>query len=380
MSGGALVSGLRFLVVIAPLRLTFWVLAIGTVLILVLVAIGVWAHLERVRAGERREHVQAELEPVFSTFLETEDQARLAKELRPAFMRMDAAHRPVAAALVTDVMRKASPSQRGQLMRALEEAGIVELGHRGTQRLSPWRRALACEMLGRIGSPRSVPVLLERLDDRRPEVRMAAVRALGDIGSAEAAVALSEAFLKRRVAPTNVVNDALRRIGGEAVTAFERGLASTDPIVRVSSCFGLSGIAEEPGARVLRLAVVLDSDSDARVRAAAAAALGILGGDDAPPALRRATTDPDVHVRRSAVKALGAFDDPSTGEALDVCTEDEDREVAIRAAEALVTLTRRPRGGAAAHARLEASSAWAVEYARKVAEVEHAHEMAEAGA
>ncbi|MBV9335535.1 MAG: HEAT repeat domain-containing protein [Solirubrobacterales bacterium] len=254
---------------------------------------------------------------MFSRFLETEDRVRLAEELRPAFMRMDAAHRPVAAVLVTDIMGQATWSQGERLRSALEEAGIVELGHRGTRRLSPWRRALACEMLGKIGSPSSVPVVLERRKDRRPEVRMAAVRALGDIGSAEAVPALSEAFLERRVAPTNVVNAALRRIGGEAAPAFERGARSADPIVRVSSCFGLSGIAETHGGAVHRLAVVLASDSDARVRAAAAAALGIVGGGNAPPELLASTTDPDVLVRRSAVKALGSFDDPNTGEALE---------------------------------------------------------------
>ncbi|MBV9941540.1 MAG: HEAT repeat domain-containing protein [Solirubrobacterales bacterium] len=105
------------------------------------------------------------------------------------------------------------------------------------------------------------------------------------------------------------------------------------------------------------------------MRAAAAAALGIVGGGNAPPELLAATTDPDVLVRRSAVKALGSFDDPNTGEALDERTEDDDREVALRAAEALVALASRPRAATAARARLEASSAWAVEYARKVAEV-----------
>lgn len=100
---------------------------------------------------------------MFSRFFETEDRARLAEELRPAFMRMDAAHRPVAAVLVTDLMQSASWSQKEELRRALEHAGIVELGHRGTRRFSPWRRALTCEVLGKIGSPRSVPVLLERL-------------------------------------------------------------------------------------------------------------------------------------------------------------------------------------------------------------------------
>lgn len=369
-----------YLVFLAPLRLTLWVIAIVTALILVLIIIGAREHVERARAARRRERVRVELEPVFSRFLETEDSSRLAAELRPAFLHMDAAHRPVAAVLVTEVIHEASWSQKERLRRALEQAGIVELGHRGTRRLSPWRRALACEMLGKIGSPTSVPVLIERLKDRRPEVRMAAVRALGDIRSDEAIPALSEAFLERRVAPTNVVNDALRKIGGGAAPAFEQGIASPDPIVRVSSCFGLSGIAESHGGAVYRLAVVLASDSDAPVRAAAATALGIVGGGNAPPELVAATADPDVNVRRSAVKALGSFDDPSTSETLDERTEDEDREVALRAAEALVALTRRPRAAAEAGARVASSSAWAVEYAHKVAEVEHAGAAAEASA
>ena len=57
-----------------------------------------------------------------------------------------------------------------------------------------------------------------------------------------------------------------------------------------------------------------------------------------------------------------------------------DREVAIRAAEALVALSRRPRARDEARARLESSAAWAVEYARKVAEVVEAGEVAEVSA
>jgi HEAT repeat protein len=363
-------SGVRLLLVaVAPLRLTFWVLAVGTALIVVLIAIGVARHLEGVRHERRREHVQLELEPVFSRFLESEDHVQLAEDLRPAILRMDAAHRPVAAVLVTDLMREASPSQKDQLRGALEHAGIVELGERGTRRLSPWRRALACEMLGKIGAHRSVPPLLERLEDRRPEVRIEAVRALGEIGSKEAVPALSEAFLERRVAPTSIVNDALRRIGAEAGPAFERGITSEDPIVRLSSCFGLSGIAGQYGAVTVRLSQVLASDSDTRVRAAAAAALGIVGGGNAPVELLDASTDPEVHVRRAAVKALGFFDDPTTGKTLVACCEDEDRETAIRAAEALIALANRPRAAPEALVLLESSSAWAVEYARTVAEV-----------
>ena len=357
------------LLVVAPLGLTIWVVAVSTAVVAILLAIVVVRHLEWARHDRLRERARSEFEPVFSRFLETGDHGRLAEELRPASMRMDAAERPVAAVLVTDLMREASPSQREVLRGELEEAGIVELGERGTRRRSPWRRALACEMLGQIGSELAVPALLERLGDRRPEVRMAAVRALGDIGSDQAIPALRKAFLERRTAPTNVVLTALRRIGGEAAPAFERGIVSEDPIIRISSSFGLAGLAGQYGTAAVSLARVLDSDPDVRVRAAAAAALGIVGGGRAPPELVGATIDPDAHVRRSAVKALGSFDDPATGKTLLERTEDDDRETALRAAEALVALTRRPRAASEASALIESSSSWAVHYARTVAEV-----------
>jgi HEAT repeat protein len=223
--------------------------------------------------------------------------------------------------------------------------------------------------LGKIGAERSVPALLERLRDRRPEVRIAAVRALGEMRAAEAVPALTEAFLERRVAPTNIVHNALRRIGGDAAAAFERGVGSDDPIVRISSCYGFAGIAAQHGAAAFRIAEVLASDSDAGVRAAAAASLGIVGGGSAPAALVAATTDSEVNVRRNAVRALGSFDDPTTGETLVAAVEDEDRETAIRAAEALLALIRRPNAAPEARTRVESSSAWAIDYARTVAEV-----------
>ena len=99
-------------VVVAPIQLTLWVLAIGTAVIVVLIAIAMARHLEWVRADRRREYVRVELEPVFSRFLKTEDTVGLAEELRPAFLRMDAAHRPVAAVLVIDMMREA-PRRKG---------------------------------------------------------------------------------------------------------------------------------------------------------------------------------------------------------------------------------------------------------------------------
>jgi hypothetical protein len=358
------------LVIVGPLGFTLWVLVVSAAAILVVMAIGVLRHLESVRADQRRERVRAELGPMLSRFRETEDPTHLTEELHTVVSHMDAAHRAVGAMLAIDLVREApSRTQTEALRRVFEETGVVELGCRGTHRLSPWRRVLACDLLGALGTRGGVPALLERLEDRRPEVRMSAVQALGEIGSAEAVPALSAAFLERRVAPTSVVNDALRRIGGESAPAFERGVDSPDPIVRVSSCFGLAAIASTHGAAVYRLAEVLESDSDARVRAAAASALGLAGGGNAPAALVAATTDPEVQVRRSAVKALGFFDDPTSCDTLDEHTEDEDRETAIRSAESLFALARRPHAAPEARTVLESSAAWSVEYVRTVAAV-----------
>jgi HEAT repeat protein len=268
------------------------------------------------------------------------------------------------------------------LRAVFERVGLVALTERGTRRFSPWRRALACELLGNIGLSRSVPVLVARLDDRRPEVRAAAVRALGVLGSSAAAPALTAAFLERRCAPSNVVSDALRRLGPVGRDAFIEGSRSSDPIVRVSSCFGLAATAGL-GRRLAhdRLTELLYGDPDDGVRTAAANALEIVGGSTVSDKLTAAASDSDVRVRRAAVRALGAFDDPQAAEALAGCTDDDDREVAIRAAEALMALAGRPGAAVAAQALLEASGDWSVGYVRTIAEVtEQADDLAVAAA
>src|SRR5262249_8191630 len=165
-TGGPVMSGVWVIQVAAPLRLTFWVLAVTGAWVIVLMALVVARHLQWARAARSRERVQGELGHVFSRFLESGDHAQLAGELRPAFMQMDSAERPVAAVLVTDLMRQVSPSQTEELRSTLEQAGIVELGERGTRRVSPGRRAPAGEMVGKIGARPPGPALLPRLADR----------------------------------------------------------------------------------------------------------------------------------------------------------------------------------------------------------------------
>ena len=148
-------SGAWVLQVAAPLRLTFWVLAVAGAWVVFMMALVVARHVEWARAARHRARVQAELGPVFARFLESDDHARLAEELRPAFLRMNAAERPVAAVLVTELMGDVSPWQKEQLRSTFEQSGIVE--PREEDRHGPARADLPQHLARQRPPPRRQP-------------------------------------------------------------------------------------------------------------------------------------------------------------------------------------------------------------------------------
>ena len=354
--------------VFAPLGWIFLVLlAVNAVLFILLVLLREkWVLYRR-----RRERVRSRLTPSVERVVSGSDPEGLTEELRPLVAGLSDADRPVAAWLLRDLTRDADEATRTRVRRVVEETGAVKLAERSTRRRTPWRRALACETLGAIGAERSVPVLEQRLRDRRSEVRMAAARSLGEIGSPAAASALAAIFLDRKAVPTGVAYDALRGLGPAGADAFHRGLRSHDPTVRVASCFGVAALAAErddPDATDA-LARLLAGDDNVRVRTAAAKALGVVGGTAPPQALVAAVRDPEVRVRREVVATLGHFDEAASVETLVEAAGHGDREVALRSAEALLALRARPQAGAEARAALASSSAWSVEYALTISEL-----------
>ncbi|HXV58852.1 MAG TPA: HEAT repeat domain-containing protein, partial [Gaiellaceae bacterium] len=163
-------------------------LAANVALVLLLVA----SRLQWVVHLRRRERVERRLAPVVERLVSGEGRERTVWELRSLLAGSGSLERPAAAWLLRDATRGADEELLARLRGILEDCGAIELAERGTRRWTPWRRALACEVLGAFGSERSVPVLLERLRDRRLEVRTAAARALGAIRSGAAAPALAE--------------------------------------------------------------------------------------------------------------------------------------------------------------------------------------------
>jgi len=354
--------------VFAPLGWTFLVLLAANVVFFVLL-VGLrehWLLYER-----RRPPIRERLEPVVKRLVEGRDPENTAAELERTVAGLDRTSRPVAAWLLLDLMRSADDEMRQRIQAVLDGAGAIDAAEEGTRRRMPWRRALACEILGQIGAERSVPVLIDRLGDRRAEVRMAAARALGAIGSPQAEPALASAFLERTKVPTGVAYDALRGLGTAGAEAFARGLERRDPTVRVASCFGIAAAAGDGGVdgAVTTLTRVIESDDNVRVRTAATRALGLIGGATPPHALVQAARDPELRVRREAVAALGGFDDPESVDVLAESLGDPDREIALRSATALLALADRPHGGVAARAALDGSRAWSVDYVRTIEEL-----------
>ena len=325
-----------------------------------------WVVYRRVRT-----RIEERLAPVIARLLDSEDPERDAEELRPVIAGLGRQSRPVAAWLVLDGLKEADEATRVAVCGVLRECGAVEVAERAARGRVPWRRALACEFLGTIGTEQSVDTLVERLRDKRAEVRRAAARALGELGDPAAAGSLKAVFLGRDGVPIGVANDALSRLGPPGAESFREGLLSPESTVRVTSCFGIAGGAD-PEARHEALALLeerLRSDGEPRVRSAAASAMRWLPGAVAPAALLDALRDPEPAVRRSAAKSLGAFDDPAAVDALADMVSDLDRETALRAAESLLMLADGVRAGEPSRRALAASRAWTVQSVRAIAEV-----------
>ena len=348
-----------------PLGWAFLVLLVANlVLFIVLVVLREnWVFYER-----RRAPIRERLEPVIERLVEGRDPEDTAAELERIVAGLGRTSRPVAAWLLRDLTRGADAKTRARVREVLERCGAIDAAEEGTRRWMPWRRALACEILGTIGAERSVPVLIDRLGDDRLEVRIAAARALGAIGAPQAGSALTSLFLERKAVPMGVAYDALRRLGSPGADAFSHGLEGGDPTVRLASCLGLAATAAGDRA-VAALTRVMERDDNVRVRTAAAHALGVIGGGSPPAALLRAARDPDLRVRREAVAALASFDDPESVKALAESPGDPDREIALRSATSLLRLGDSPRAGAAARAALDASHAWSADYVRTIKEL-----------
>jgi HEAT repeat protein len=216
---------------------------------------------------------------------------------------------------------------------------LVRLGSAGARvvlpnlaSLSGPARAAAAEAVVRVADPPLVPLLAELAASPEPDVRIAALRALGKAQSVEALEPLillladpehegvaARALLQLAASYKDEVRQrleqtvaaraspaalsALARVAGaEAMPLLRKALRHTDPRVRASSVEATGVLGPSDALELVRVAL---ADESPAVRATAAAALGALRADGRAKLFRALFTDSDMGVRAAAAEAVG---------------------------------------------------------------------------
>lgn len=244
------------------------------------------------REERRRERLPTQLRPAALAFVEGDDASV------PEYHGVEA---EVFAEILGGYARLLRGEPRERIAAYFEATGGVDEQLRRLRSRRAWRRATAAFTLGDMSSPRAVPELLFALDDRSRDVRMAAARSLGRLGSVAAIEPLVEAGIAGRL-PRDVAGLALFDLGPNAVPSLLELSASDDPRIRASALelVGLIGAAGDAQPVLAHL-----TDAAATVRAASADALGRLGAGEAHDALVHALEDRVPDVRAAAARALG---------------------------------------------------------------------------
>jgi HEAT repeat protein len=176
--------------------------------------------------------------------------------------------------------------------------------------------------------------LLQALNDRDPDVRLAAARSLGRLRPRSAAGPLLYALVQGLV-PRAVAANALISIGAAALPGIRNLLADEEPAARASAVELLGRLGNPRDSVSLRERL---GDDAPLVRRRACEALARLGADDACDALEELLADTVADVRISAAEALAAVGDERSAPTLLRLVHHDDVEVAEVAARALTAV------------------------------------------
>jgi len=148
--------------------------AVTALVLLLLLSVG-GVHVARRRRERRDTARRAELTPLVYTLLDGEETARSLTD---------------APAVLDDVVLHQLPQLRGadrQVLRdVLVARGVVDRASDDLSARAPWRRGRAAMLLGATGSTQHTHALITLLEDRSPDVRSAAARAIGKAGDVAA--------------------------------------------------------------------------------------------------------------------------------------------------------------------------------------------------
>jgi HEAT repeat protein len=279
---------------------------------------------------------------------EEDSRKRFLDRLRKRFLLLSSAddramaYREIAASLsgrwsllAAEEVSQLELSVRLEVLQALEEQGVIARYLRESKSSLKWTRAHALRVLGELKVPASVPAILHALEDRDPDVRNVAARALGRMklqATEEALVGLlgkHEQSVSARIAAICI------EMGTRTAPLLIRTLGDGVPKARFWAARILGEIRETRATRSLADAL-LDPDPD--VRSAAAWALGSIADRSTATMVETALRDPVWYVRAHAAEALGKIGDESKVAPLGRMLADRSWWVRKNALDALVRL------------------------------------------
>lgn len=176
-------------------------------------------------------------------------------------------------------------------------------------------RADAVQALGELQHVPAVTPMLELLTEADPGMRYIIVIALGKIADQRAVPALLDELCGNDTWVRVAATGSLIRMGEAAVPGLVDGLGHEDKNVRRAAAKALGKIGtQDPAALRALSAALLDVDSG--VRRFAAEALGRLGDASHVAVLAEVLADADADARIAAFKALGKIGTPEAQDAM----------------------------------------------------------------
>lgn len=237
---------------------------------------------------------------------------------------------------------------RERARQALEEYGFV--ARQSALVLTgrdAWERSSAARVLGQIGSPASLPALIEALHDTDSVVRNQAATSLGQLKLPAAIGALLDIARRHSDIPPSILSDSLSACSVDSLgyldsTPFDFDAAEGNPAggardLEPALSFEKLPKGDEDDA-LLALFSRLES-ADSKERTLVARDLASHRSERSVAALCvTALNDPDASVRSAAVTSLGAIDHESVFATVLIACADETREVRAAAARTLSSL------------------------------------------
>lgn len=236
---------------------------------------------------------------------------------------------------------------------------------KGLDHYDPAIRAGAARVIARLKVAEAGDALIKAVNDSQAEVRYESIRALGAIGEQRAITALTEqlAYYKKGEGAWSAL-EALARIGSRtSLPLFRERLQDRDPYIRRAAIEGIARAGDTESIDALERAAM--SDEAAMVRLAAVFALQKLGrtyaarivdlmssekmipqaqeylvelGTPLTVTLVARLQEPDPNVREAVADVLGIIGDASVVPALQAASKDRDPSVASAAKRALARL------------------------------------------